>query len=217
MTSHRDQRRFWDEEAATATFSHPLDRHWLARIVGPDSPILDFGCGYGRTIVELRKLGYRNVTGLDVSQGMLDRAREKLSDVHFVLADGLPSPLDDGSFELLILFAVLTTVPENDRQRALIADASRLLRPGGHLYVSDLPLQTDARRVARYEAARPTGLPYGTFVIDEGRAVMRHHTIEWLEDLFSSFRIAERKTLSVATMRGRTADAVQFLLQKHPS
>lgn len=214
MTSHDDQRRFWNKEASRARFSHPLKRGWLGQVVQSNSAILDYGCGYGRTIETLLEMGFRDVTGLDVSQRMLDRARSKMPGVRLVLTDGMPSPFEDASFDLVILFAVLTGLPGDQQQRALIEDVHRLLRPSGHLYVSDLPLQTDARRVARYEATQPPGLPYGTFTIDEGRAVMRHHSYEWFGELFSMFSIVEQAPLTVNTMRGRTADAVQYLLQK---
>jgi len=214
MRETPNQREFWDEEAPAARFSHPLSPTWLEGIVSPDSPILDYGCGYGRTIAMLAEMGFQNVTGLDSSLAMLDRTRAALPDVALVVVDGLRSPFPDASFELVILFAVLTSIPEDHRQRAVIADVLRILRPGGHLYVSDLPLQTDARRRERYETARPDGLNYGTFYIDGRRAVMRHHTPEWFADLFSEFRVVERETLSVPTMRGHTADTVQYLLQK---
>lgn len=217
MTSRGDQRRFWNEEASRARFSHPLNRSWLKQVVQPDAAILDYGCGYGRTIVELQKLGYSNVTGLDTSSGMLDRATAIVPSARLVLGNGFPSPLPDASFDLALLFAVLTTIPDDRNQRALIEDVRRVLRPGGYLYVSDLPLQTDARRIARYERSRPEGLPYGTFALDGGRAVMRHHTDDWFDELFAAFRIVDRAALSVATMRGRTADAVQYLLRKRPS
>ncbi|MGA7306609.1 MAG: class I SAM-dependent methyltransferase, partial [Rhodothermales bacterium] len=210
-----DQRRFWNKEASRARFSHPLNRGWLEQVVQSNSAILDYGCGYGRTVAELQKLGYANITGLDTSRGMLDRAAALAPNAPLVLGNGVPSPLPDASFELVILFAVLTTIPDDRDQRALIEDIRRILCPGGHLYVSDLPLQRDERRVKRYETLQPEGLPYGTFTLDGGRAVMRHHSLEWFEELFVSFRIVDRASLSVDTMRGRTADAVQFLLQKH--
>jgi SAM-dependent methyltransferase len=145
---------------------------------------------------------------------MLARVRQEYPDVPLVHATDLPSPLPSESFSLVILFAVLTAIPEDASQRDLMAEIRRLLEPGGHAYVSDLPLQTDARRVARYQHARPPDLPYGTFFLENGRAVMRHHTEDWFGELFSDFEVVATRSLSVATMRRRSADAVQFLLRK---
>src|SRR5512137_1095520 len=41
-------------------------------------PILELGCGTGRVLLELAKAGHR-ITGLDLSQRMLARCREKLA------------------------------------------------------------------------------------------------------------------------------------------
>lgn len=39
--------------------------------------ILDLGAGTGLAAVELKKHGFTNIDAIDVSQGMLDKAREK--------------------------------------------------------------------------------------------------------------------------------------------
>lgn len=42
--------------------------------LAPQSEILDVGCGVGRHAIELARRGH-NVTGIDISAGMLDEAR----------------------------------------------------------------------------------------------------------------------------------------------
>ncbi|MGC4951250.1 class I SAM-dependent methyltransferase [Streptomyces sp. DT224] len=37
--------------------------------------ILDYGCGYGRTLRALEQQGFTNLTGADISPGMISRAR----------------------------------------------------------------------------------------------------------------------------------------------
>ena len=80
----------------------------------PGSTILDMGCGTGRHAIELARRGYR-VTGVDLSAGMLQRAREAAQqagvDVTFVQADATAyradTPFDaaiclcEGAFGLL--------------------------------------------------------------------------------------------------------------------
>jgi SAM-dependent methyltransferase len=53
--------------------------------------VMDFGCGYGRTVLDIAKLGPRQVIGLDIRDSVLHEARklaenEKLSNVKFVNA-----------------------------------------------------------------------------------------------------------------------------------
>lgn len=50
----------------------------LARHLSDKSaPLLDFACGTGMSGVALREAGFRSIDGIDISQGMLDVAREK--------------------------------------------------------------------------------------------------------------------------------------------
>ncbi len=211
------QRVFWDAEAATAQFSHPVDEDWLARAAKPEDAVLDYGCGYGRSLSWLAERGYSNLTGLDISEGMLARAAAEVPSARLCLACELPTSLDSSSYDLILLLAVLTGIPADADQEAVVAEVFRLLRPGGHVIVSDMLLQTDERRILRYRTARPEGLPYGTFVLESGGMVMRHHDAGWFDVLFSDFTVVDRKSISVPTMRGNSATITQVLLRRPPN
>ena len=58
--------------------AHEIGAKALAETQIPfDSPILDVGCGTGLAGLELSRLGYTKIDGLDVSAGMLERARNQ--------------------------------------------------------------------------------------------------------------------------------------------
>ena len=58
--------------------AHEIGAKALAETQTPiDSPILDVGCGTGLAGVELSRFGYTKIDGLDVSAGMLERARNQ--------------------------------------------------------------------------------------------------------------------------------------------
>ena len=58
--------------------AHEIGAKALAETQIPfDSPILDVGCGTGLAGVELSRFGYTKIDGLDVSAGMLERARNQ--------------------------------------------------------------------------------------------------------------------------------------------
>ena len=67
--------------------------------------ILDVGCGTGRHSVELSKRGY-NVTGIDLSESQLKRAREKASEnnlkINFLLHDARDLPFRD-EFDVAVM------------------------------------------------------------------------------------------------------------------
>ena len=58
--------------------AHEIGAKALAKIqLSFDSPILDVGCGTGLAGLELSRLGYTEIDGLDVSAGMLEHARNQ--------------------------------------------------------------------------------------------------------------------------------------------
>ncbi|MBQ8184685.1 MAG: class I SAM-dependent methyltransferase [Lachnospiraceae bacterium] len=68
-----EQNAYWNSVSETKQFTTPFQADVFARHVAGDQAILDVGCGYGRTLQELWELGYQNLTGIDFSQGMIDR------------------------------------------------------------------------------------------------------------------------------------------------
>lgn len=102
----------YDEEMARAGYRHPavglalLARH-APRGAGP---VLDAGCGTGLLGDWLGILGFAPVEGLDLSEGMLARARAKGSYAALHrLALGGPLPFADGAFAAVICTGVFTT------------------------------------------------------------------------------------------------------------
>ena len=51
-----DQREYWDSAAEKKEFTTPFQAEAFAEYVGKDAFIADIGCGYGRTLNELREL-----------------------------------------------------------------------------------------------------------------------------------------------------------------
>ncbi|NUR88205.1 MAG: class I SAM-dependent methyltransferase [Nonomuraea sp.] len=205
---------YWDGVGATKTFTHPVDLGWLAE-VGRDARVLDYGCGYGRVMAELSEHGFRDVSGVDPSSALIERGRRSWPGLRFDVLESPPGlPCAAGSFDVVLLFAVLTCVPDGDAQRALAAEVGRVLAPGGLLYVSDLLLQDDERNRARYAAhARRYGTPYGVFATDDG-AVCRHHDLAELRALLSDFDLVDERRIEVVTMNGHRSRAVQLLARK---
>jgi SAM-dependent methyltransferase len=66
---------YWNRVAAEKRFSHPLRSDWLGQCLrSPQARILDYGCGYGRSLAELSEAGFQNLVGVDFSEAMLARA-----------------------------------------------------------------------------------------------------------------------------------------------
>lgn len=205
---------YWDRVAHEKRFSHPLRLDWLAQYLkNPQAGILDYGCGYGRTLAELSAAGYENLVGVDFSEAMLVRARVEAPGPGLVRNDGLGLPFKDDCFDAVLLFAVLTCIPDGSEQRSLLAEAERVLRPGGILYVSDLLVNNDRRNHARYEQYAESYGCYGVFELPEG-VVVRHHQREWIEEITTPFQQLEYEPFTVTTMNGNQSAAFQYLGRK---
>lgn len=205
---------YWDRVAHEKRFSHPLRRDWLGQYLkNPRATIVDYGCGYGRTLAELSAAGYENLFGVDFSEEMLARARVEAYGPGLVRNDGHSLPFKNNSLDAVLLFAVLTCVPDSDEQRILLGETKRVLRPGGLLYLSDVLINNDRRNRERYEQhARAYGC-YGVFELPEG-VVVRHHQREWIEEITSPFQQLEYEPFTVTTMNGNASAAFQYLGRK---
>ena len=149
--------------------------HWLAaaraRLVPPaagDGAVLvDIGCGGGLLAPYLAGKGYRHI-GVDLVGSALAQAAE-----HGVLAvagDAAALPLPDRCADVVVAGEVLEHVTELD---AAVAEACRVLRPGGRLVLDTLNATALSRFVTITLAERFSGVPKGIHdparYVDPGR------------------------------------------------
>lgn len=123
----------------------------VARFLGPGAgELLDVGCGTGQCSAALADLGW-TVTGVDLSEDMLRRARER--GVCVVQADATELPFGTAMFDAVVS---MLTHTDFDDFAAAVGEIVRVLRPGGtFVYVGVHPCFVGPH--SRYEL--PTGLP----------------------------------------------------------
>lgn len=104
-----------------------------------DKKILDAGCGWGRTVVGLKKfLPEMDITGLDIVPDLLKLARQVLKDetgsneVKFLVGNVQNLSFPDNSFDAVISTRVLQYVP-NPIQA--VREFSRVVKPNGRVVV----------------------------------------------------------------------------------
>jgi len=204
---------YWDTVAGArdCTLEPPLDV--LLEYLPKDAKILDFGCGYGRSLVALAGLGFSDLTGFDPSPAMIARGKREHPEFDLRLFDAPALPVADGSFDAALLVGVLTAVAEDEEQRRLMTELRRALRPGGLALVCDFPLQGDARNRERYERYAAKYGRYGVFEV-EGGGVARHHDPAWLDALTSGFERLHTLTLDAVTLTGKPAKAISLVVRK---
>jgi SAM-dependent methyltransferase len=92
--------------------------------------VLEIGPGFGATTrVLARRPGA--LTVLELSQDYCERLRRELEDVEVVQADATAMPFANGRFSGVVCFTMLHHVPSPRLQDRLLAEAARVLRPGG--------------------------------------------------------------------------------------
>lgn len=121
-------------------FAEYKAKHTASRLKGhpphESLRILDFGCGIGSTIPQLRKaLPNAVITGADPSGESVRIARESLPGIaDFHVIDGEALPFEDGTFDAVVVACVFHHIPP-DKRPHWIAEIHRVTRPGGHLFV----------------------------------------------------------------------------------
>lgn len=116
----------------------PFDRWLLERLVdlADGGPVADAGCGPGQVAFHLAVVE-ADVTGFDLSPGMIDEARRRFPELPFEVADltALPAPAAGGGWSAIAAWYSLVHLAGSELRPAvaLLADG---LRPGGWLAIA---------------------------------------------------------------------------------
>ena len=123
----------------TEAFTTPL-AHYIVELAGirPTDRVLDVATGTG-VVVRALAGGPRpggGIVGVDLSDGMLDKAREKARaagfDIAFVKTDAEALDLPDKSFDVVLSLFGLMHFPHPD---TAVAQMFRVLKPGGRVVI----------------------------------------------------------------------------------
>jgi SAM-dependent methyltransferase len=124
----------------------------LLRLLGDGGgSLIDVGCGTGAYAAGLAKRGWE-VTGTDISEDMLRRARSK--GVHAIHADATSLPFEDASFDAAVSVFIHTDVGDF---AAVVREVARVLRPGApFVYLGAHPCFVGPHAAYDVESGLPT-------------------------------------------------------------
>ena len=168
--SERDARQYYDDfsdsyERGRGYGYHQMIDDLEVEVTAPyarDARVLELGCGTGLILARIAEFAEEAV-GIDLSEGMAQRARDRGLDVRIGSVCDLP--FEDDRFDLTYSFKVLAHVPDIE---AAIREAARVTRPepnrGGHLHALGLaacdPKAVAAQRRARRLSRRARPHPF---------------------------------------------------------
>jgi len=192
----------------------------------PGETVLDLGSGGGiDVLLSARRVGPAGKAyGLDAALDMIELARANAADagagnVEFLLGGIEDVPLPDGHVDVVISNCVVNLSADKPR---VLAEAFRVLRPGGRLGISDVIADEDADPASRAAAEQRTGCTTGTVAASEYRrqllaAGFTQVAITPVADAGGSLRTAVVRAVRPAAPAGvvirpmRAADATQVL------
>jgi SAM-dependent methyltransferase len=206
-------RHFWDRSAAvdslTAIVTDSDERGYqssgqaeaeaLRRFLGPDTRVLDVGCGTGRVMVHLSPW-CREVHGIDISGRMVGDGRSRLAhlpNVHFHHGNGYDlAGFEDSSFDVVYSIVALQHMARTVAYNYLL-ESSRVLRQNGVLWFYVPNLLRDDGLAAFHHFSQPWFVvhpyPMNFYTPQEiGRLVVAAGF--WLESLSDEMRVEAHKT-----------------------
>jgi SAM-dependent methyltransferase len=142
----RDTEEFYRDEAEFSRWAQreglePGEQFILTRYLDPSKKTLEAGAAGGRILLALQANGFKELAGFDIVDEFIKAARErdKTGTIDYSVQDGRNLSYPDNSFDQLVYLQQFLSVVGSaaDRAKAL-AEAFRVLRPGGRIVASVL-------------------------------------------------------------------------------
>jgi 2-polyprenyl-3-methyl-5-hydroxy-6-metoxy-1,4-benzoquinol methylase len=138
--------RFWDSASKNYDkteerfkYIHIKSRENTKKYLRPSDIVLDYGCGTGTAACEFANM-VKEIHAIDISSKMIERAKEKaiagnVENIRFNQADIFDEKYEEGSFDTILAFNMLHTVPS---AQSVVQTIHKLLKPEG-LFISVTP------------------------------------------------------------------------------
>jgi SAM-dependent methyltransferase len=161
-----------DQRLRTADRIRRVRAGMRTRGIAPGQPVLEIGCGTGREIARFRDEGWSpaDLCGLDLLADRVAEARQVLPGADLRQGDASALPWAEGSFALVGQWTMMSSVRDDRLRARILAEAWRVLKPGGWL------LSYDMRWVRPDRPLRP----WTSRMLREGLPEARPVTVEQL-------------------------------------
>lgn len=143
VAAHAVHARIWQDAGAQGDAMLRRSFHQVLQTqIAPPQAILDLGCSVGMSTFALQEVyPQARITGLDLSPYFLAvaqyRSEQRQTPVTWLHAAAEATGLPDASFDLVSAHLLFHELPQS-AAIAILREARRLLRPGGHLAIMDM-------------------------------------------------------------------------------
>ena len=172
--------------------------------LGEGETVLDLGSGAGADVlISARRVGPSGkAIGLDMTDEMLELARTNAAqagfdNVEFVKGYIEDIPLPDNSVDVVISNCVINLAADKSK---VIAEAARVLTPGGRLAVSDVIADPDMDEQTRADMQQWTGCIAGALTRDQFESTLASAGLETIE-INDTHRVHEHASSAIIRAR----------------
>jgi ubiquinone/menaquinone biosynthesis C-methylase UbiE len=122
--------------------------------------ILDVGCGGGGELAGLLEWGAKpeNLNGVDLLPDRIEVARAAYTNLHFEISNAESLSFPDVTFDIVVLFTVLSSILDENMALRVANEIARVLRPGGALLFYDFryrnPYNPNTRPITKKHMAK---------------------------------------------------------------
>jgi SAM-dependent methyltransferase len=171
--------------------------------------VLDLGSGAGADVlISARRVGQSGkVIGLDMTDEMLNLARQNAAEagvenVEFVRGYIEDIPLPDASIDVIVSNCVINLSADKGK---VLAEAARVLKPGGRLAVSDVIAAPEMDAATRADMEQWTGCIAGALTREEFETILAGVGLQEIE-IRETHAVHEHASSAIIRARKPTAD-----------
>ena len=128
VSDFMNQNEYWNSVAEEKKFTTILNVSMFSKYVSKNSKIIDVGCGYGRILNELYENGFNDLTGVDTAENMIKRGKREYPYLNLIANPDGKIPFPDNSFDAVVLFGILTCIPDDELQQDFLKEVCRPLQ-----------------------------------------------------------------------------------------